>query len=150
MYKGFGAGLIAQVPYTVVLLGTFEFMEKTALQQNQQLKFNKNDDYPFAIKFIQRFGASTLSLVFAQSLLYPFDTIKRNLQLSGQIGHKKLEKETILGCFKQIKSEHGIKGLYQGFTLNLARTAPMTVAHFIVFQALRGISKPKVEGWNNI
>ena len=52
--------------------------------------FNKYDDYPFVMKFALRFGAATLSLVVAQTLLYPLDTAKRCMQLSGTKGHKAL------------------------------------------------------------
>jgi hypothetical protein len=79
MYKGYLPAVFSQVPYTVIMLGTFEYLESNTLKQNQDLRFNKNDEYPFAIKFVQRFGAATASLLIASSLLYPFDTIKRQI-----------------------------------------------------------------------
>lgn len=46
-----------------------------------------------------RFGASTLSLLLAQTLLYPFDTVKRCLQLNDSYAHKNLYNGSIINCF---------------------------------------------------
>ena len=41
--------------------------------------FNRFDDYSFSYKFLARFGAASGSLVFAQSLCYPLDLLKRRI-----------------------------------------------------------------------
>lgn len=69
--------LIVQVPYTILLYSCFELLDSTIFTAD--VRFNRDDDYLFIFKFLQRFGASTLSLLLAQTVLYPFDTVKRNL-----------------------------------------------------------------------
>jgi len=88
LYKGYSAALVSQVPYQIVLLSSFDYLERELMNTNKEVLFNKNDEYPFAIKFLQRFGAATLSLVAAQTLFYPLDTVKRCMQLSSSPGHK--------------------------------------------------------------
>lgn len=65
LFKGYQAAILTQVPYTVILLGTFEYLDSTIFSDNMQMRFNKFDDYSFAVKFLQRFGSSTLSLLIA-------------------------------------------------------------------------------------
>ena len=60
--------------------------------------YDKQDGIPFAGKYVMRFGAMTLSLLLAQVVLYPLDTIKRILQLNGSLGHKNLYSGGILSC----------------------------------------------------
>ena len=141
LYKGYSAALASQVPYTVITLGTFELLE-TSFEENHT-SFTKHDEYPFVIKFMVRLGASTLSIIVAQTLLYPFDTVKRCLQLNGSKGHKTLYKGGLLECMNTLSKTDGLKGLYAGFGLNLVRTVPLTALHLIVFNSFRSLSDPK-------
>jgi len=127
LYKGYNAAILTQVPYTVILFTTFEWLDKNVFGQNQMV-FNKFDDSPFVMKFLSRFGAPTLSLLLAQTILYPFDTVKRCLQLNGSMGHKSLYSGSIANCFATLYKNEGIaKGFYSGFSLNLARVFPISV-----------------------
>lgn len=134
--------MLSQIPYTIITLGTFEFLENEVLGINFNTRFNKNDDYPFIVKFMVRFGASTLSIIAANTILYPLDTIKRCLQLNGSKGHKTLYTGSIINCAQTIMVDKGIRGLYAGFGLNLLKTVPLTAIHLIIFNSLRVISKP--------
>jgi hypothetical protein len=116
------------VPYNVILISSFEFLNRNVFADNESIIFNKNDDHPFFIKLLMRFGASSLSLVLAQSLLYPLDTAKRCLQVNGSTGHKNIYSGSLLSCLINLYKEQGIvKGLYSGFSLNLLRCAPLTL-----------------------
>ena len=78
-YAGLPIALIAQVPYTTILMSSFEFTNR--LVEDKTLQFNRYDDYNFGYKFLQRFGASTLSVTLATAICYPLDTLKRMYQL---------------------------------------------------------------------
>lgn len=143
LFSGYRAAIISQVPYSVILMSSFEYFDNVVFSQNQEITFDKYDEYPFIIKFLQRFGASTLSLLIAQSVLYPFDTVKRCLQLNGSLGHKTLYTGSITNCFSTLYKDHGLKGLYGGFSVNLIRCLPLSMVHYMVFQSLKGISQPR-------
>mmetsp|Transcript_15060 Transcript_15060/g.23304 ORF Transcript_15060/g.23304 Transcript_15060/m.23304 type:complete len:132 (+) Transcript_15060:263-658(+) len=122
---GFSAALLAQVPYQLVMMSSFEALDSWITTSGaESITFNKNDEVPFIVKFGYRFGACTLSLLLAQTLLYPFDTVKRCLQLNGSRGHKLLYDGSLTGCFKTLMAQGGIKTLYQGFGVNLLKTGP--------------------------
>lgn len=112
----------------------------TKLIDQKEKTFNKHDDFLFIYKFLNRFGASTLSVLLASALCYPLDTIKRRMQLNGSIGHKNLYRDS-MHCFEKIRSEEGLRGLYSGYTLNLCRTIPMGLIYFICFQNLKFITE---------
>jgi len=75
VYAGLPVALMAQLPYTTILLSTYELCNRAI--EDEGLKFNRYDDYTFGYKFLQRFGASTLAVTLATSLCYPLDTLKR-------------------------------------------------------------------------
>uniref|UniRef100_A0A7S3CMY0 Uncharacterized protein n=1 Tax=Strombidium rassoulzadegani TaxID=1082188 RepID=A0A7S3CMY0_9SPIT len=129
--------MLSQVPYTALQLSLFESLSSLL---DKGYHFDRDDDVPFIIKFMSRFGAVTLSLLLSQSLLYPLDTIKRCLQLNGSKAHKNLYDGSILGTGRTIVQELGVKGLYQGFGANLLRCTPMAIIHFLVFYQFRTIS----------
>jgi len=65
LYKGYNSALIAQVPYSVITISTFEMLDSTIFSANEETRFNKHDDFPFIVKFLIRFGASTLAIAAA-------------------------------------------------------------------------------------
>ena len=92
------------MPYTVVLLSTFDFIENTVLPSFNSHTFNKHDDYLFIQKFFIRFGAATSSLLLAQAVCYPLDTAKRCLQMNGALAHKQLYDGSLLQCLRELRA----------------------------------------------
>ena len=99
---------------------------------------------PFIHKYAVRFGPSTAALILAQTLCYPFDTVKRRMQLNGSIGHKNLYRNDI-HCFQTMWREEGVRAFYGGFTANMARCVPQVMIQYIMFQAFRFMTRVKSE-----
>ena len=70
--------LFTQIPYTVSLLTSFEFVS-TYVTNDKQSSFNKHDEVSFLYKFLTRFGASSFSATIAAAITYPLDTIKKRM-----------------------------------------------------------------------
>ena len=102
LFQGYHAALLAQVPYTVVLLTSFDFADNFINSEFGDFAFHKFDDHYFMEKFFVRFGAATLSALLAQSLCYPLDTAKRCLQMNGALAHKKLYSGSLLNCLREL------------------------------------------------
>ncbi len=80
----------------------------------------------------------------AQAVCYPLDTVKRRMQLNGAPGYKNLYKNDI-HCLQKVLKDEGLRrGLYAGWSLNLAKNLPLTLLHYILFQNLRFISRKRV------
>merc|ERR1739848_532861 len=69
------------------------------------------------------FAAAQTAITFGAGATYPFDTIRRRLQMQSE---KPVEEHLYKGtmdCFTKISKEEGLaKGLYKGFVANIVRS----------------------------
>lgn len=137
-WVGLSYSLAAQVPHSALLLTSFALFD--AKLSNQQNRFDRFDDQRFAYKFLQRFGASTLSVTLATALCYPLDTMKRYKQLEGSKGYKSRGNSLTLARHLWL-NEGKYKGFYRGFSLAIAKSIPLAFIQFICYQNIRSYSK---------
>ncbi len=64
------------------------------------------------------------------------------MQVNGSLGFKNLYKSD-WHCLQTMAKKEGIRALYAGWTVNMAKCVPLTLVQFIMFQNLRFISKEK-------
>ena len=76
--------------------------------------------------------AGTIAGTIAQSTMYPGDTIKRQLQLSG-IDNTGKKIGGVFGAIQYIYTTRGLVGFYQGFAINLLKVIPEATIQFIVY-----------------
>ena len=122
MTVGYQAALAAQIPHSIILFSSFEYFNWALTDEDST--FTKYDDYTFAYKFLQRFGASTISITLATAVCYPFDTLKRRYQLEATPGHARRVNNLNLPRTMWL-SDGKIKGFYRGFSLAMARAIPL-------------------------
>jgi len=70
--------------------------------------------------------------IIAQSLMYPGDTIKRQLQINGLDGNKK-KYNNLHGCIKHIYKIYGIRGFYPAVGTNMIKSIPETSVQFFIY-----------------
>lgn len=120
-------------------MSSFEVCNR--LITNEMLDFNRYDDYSFVYKFMQRFGAATISVTLATAVCYPLDTLKRMYQLEGTMGHSERNSKSIPMARYMWLTDGKIKGFYRGFSVAMAKAVPLAFVQFICFQNLRVISR---------
>lgn len=101
-YKGFSLNFICSVTYYTTLLSTFKINNNN----NKLAELNG-----FYNKFIYYFGPSVIGSIIASAISYPFDTVKRQIQVNGSLGFNKLYF-SILHCFK-MNYDSGIQSFYK-------------------------------------
>ena len=112
------------MPYTVILMSSFEFSHR--LLQDESVKFNRYDDYLFVYKFLQRFGAATISVTLATALCYPLDTLKRMYQLEGSVGHAARPGSAVsMPKYMLLSDQRLDRGFYRGFSVAMAKAIPL-------------------------
>lgn len=81
-------------------------------------------------------AAAGMSYNFA---FYPADTIKSKMQteIAGKLGSSSAARETFMSVGKELYRTHGIRGLYRGCGLTVARSAPSSALIFTIYEALR-------------
>jgi len=113
LYAGFGVSVVGIVGYRGLQLGTFD----TITGMNP---YKKDKGVMGALT---TFGAAQLAITIGAGATYPFDTVRRRLQMQSE---KPVEEHLYKGtgdCFKKVASEEGlVKGLYKGFAANVLRS----------------------------
>jgi len=113
LYAGFGVSLMGIIPYRGFQLGAFD----TICGLNPY----KND--VGVLGALSTFGAAQTAITLGAGISYPFDTVRRRLQMQAE---KPVEEHLYKGtadCLKKIAAEEGVAvGLYKGFVANIFRS----------------------------
>merc|ERR1712217_128513 len=113
LYTGFGVSVIGIVGYRGLQLGCFDTI--TGLNP-----WKKDKGFMGAIS---TFGAAQTAITIGAGATYPFDPVRRRLQMQSE---KPVEEHLYKGtmhCFKKIAAEEGMMaGLYKGFLANVVRS----------------------------
>merc|ERR1719230_1671402 len=113
LWTGFGVSVVGIVGYRGLQLGTFDTIAGV-----NPYKSDKG-----LIGAVSTFVAAQTAITIGAGATYPFDTVRRRLQMQSE---KPVEEHLYKGtmdCFKKIASEEGLaKGLYKGFLANVVRS----------------------------
>jgi len=92
---------------------------------------------------ITRLLCGSTAGVIAQSLMYPGDTLRRQMQTSG-IGGEQRTYNSTWDCAKSIVQREGVKGLYRGLWANTIKAVPNAGIQFVLFDIFKNVMVPKV------
>merc|ERR1712226_251126 len=110
LYTGFGVSVVGIVGYRGLQLGCFDTI--TGLNPDKGI-----------LGAFSTFVAAQTAITIGAGATYPFDTVRRRLQMQSE---KPVEQHLYKGtadCFKKIAAEEGLaKGLYKGFVANIVRS----------------------------
>jgi len=113
LYTGFGVSVVGIVGYRGLQLGCFDTI--TGLNPYKKDKG--------ILGAASTFAAAQTAITIGAGATYPFDTVRRRLQMQSE---KPVEEHLYKGtgdCFKKIAAEEGMaKGLYKGFLANIVRS----------------------------
>ena len=76
-------------------------------------------------------GMGAMSGLWAQTICYPLDTVRRRMQLKGKTYNSTLD------AFKTIIRDEGAKGLYRGMVPNALKIVPNNAIRFMTYNALK-------------
>merc|ERR1712160_84841 len=113
LYTGFGVSVVGIVGYRGLKLGCFDTI--TGINP-----WKKDKGLMGAVT---TFAAAQTAITIGAGATYPFDTVRRRLQMQSE---KPPEEHIYKGtkhCFTKIAAEEGMaKGLYKGFVANIIRS----------------------------
>lgn len=117
LYTGFLPAILSAPIYVGFSLANYQYL--------------KNKDHTL---LSNSFIAGGIAGVTSQTLTYPGDTIKKQLQINGM-------KDTKYGglseCIRYIYKTQGIKGFYRGFWINTLKAAPEIGLKFMVYEFVK-------------
>jgi len=111
-YKGFSVNILGSVLYYSTLLISLKLQKPPVTNENKGFLGN----------YSSYFRPSIISGILASFVSYPFDTVKRIMQVNGAFGYHKLYF-SIPHVYKQIIKE-GVKGFYRGFPIHAIKNIP--------------------------
>merc|ERR1711982_245401 len=113
LYTGFGVSVVGIVGYRGLQLGTFDTI--TGLNP-----WKKDKGIMGAVS---TFAAAQTAITFGSGATYPFDTVRRRLQMQSEKPPEEHLYKGTMHCFKTIAAEEGMAaGLYKGFLANVVRS----------------------------
>ena len=112
MYAGFGVSVVGIVAYRGPYFGVFDTLKA--------LNPYGKDTGP--IGFASKFAVAQFSAIVAGFISYPFDTVRRRLQMQAEKPPEQHLYSGTADCAVKIVKEEGIGAMFKGFGANVLRT----------------------------
>lgn len=112
LYNGFGVSVMGIIPYRGVYFGLYD----TGAARNPW----KNDQGPMGVA--SKFAIAQLTAISAGYASYPFDTVRRRLQMQSEKPREQWQYQGPLDCLRKIVREEGTAALFKGAGANVLRT----------------------------
>jgi len=112
LYNGFGISVAGIIPYRGVYFGLYD----SAKEMNPYKKDTG------IMGWISKFGIAQGVAISAGYASYPFDTIRRRLQMQSEKPKEEWTYKGTTDCFKQIVKNEGPAALFKGAGANALRT----------------------------
>ena len=122
LYRGSLISAIGMVPFQGLNFLTYHYLDEHYNTEKNNLK-----------SLLFGSWAGIVSVTFT----YPFDTIKRRLQLSGEMGNP--QYRGIFHCSQYIVNNFGIRGLYRGLLPTYTKIFPANGLYFFIIENLKNL-----------
>ena len=113
LYNGIGVSITGIIPYRGVYFGLFD----TLSGYNPYQK-----DENAILRAASKFGCAQFSAISAGYASYPFDTVRRRLQMQSEKPREEWVYSGTMDCFKKIMQDEGTSALFKGAGANALRT----------------------------
>jgi len=112
MYAGFGVSVVGIVAYRGPYFGVFDTLK--------ELNPWKKDTG--AVGLLSKFAIAQTTAIIAGFISYPFDTVRRRLQMQAEKPKEQWLYSGTLDCAVKIVKDEGIGAMFKGFGANVLRT----------------------------
>lgn len=113
VYNGIGVSILGIMPYRGVYFGLFD-----TLSGYNPYEMSESNVTRAASKFL----CAQISSISAGYASYPFDTVRRRLQMQSEKAREEWVYEGTGDCFRKIMAEEGTTALFKGAGANALRT----------------------------
>merc|ERR1711933_134016 len=113
LYNGIGVSIVGIIPYRGVYFGLFDTLSGYNPYQKSENNF---------VRALSKFGCAQFSAIAAGYASYPFDTVRRRLQMQSEKPESEWVYKGTPDCFGKIVKEEGTSALFKGAGANALRT----------------------------
>jgi solute carrier family 25 (adenine nucleotide translocator) protein 4/5/6/31 len=112
LYNGFGVSVTGIIPYRGVYFGLYD-----SLREKNPYKNNKG-----VMGVLSKFAIAQTVAIAAGYASYPFDTVRRRLQMQSEKPKADWVYANTIDCFKKISKDEGTSAFFKGAGANALRT----------------------------
>lgn len=112
LYNGFGVSVMGIIPYRGVYFGMFDSLAGINPYRKEK----------GLVGLGSKFAIAQVTAITAGYASYPFDTIRRRLQMQSEKPKEEWLYKGTVDCFNKIAKEEGIPALFKGAGANALRT----------------------------
>jgi solute carrier family 25 (adenine nucleotide translocator) protein 4/5/6/31 len=112
LYNGFGVSVVGIIPYRGVYFGMFDSLAGV----------NPYQDRHGIVGLASKFAIAQFTAITAGYASYPFDTVRRRLQMQSELPRSEWAYKGTADCFSKILKEEGTSAFYKGAGSNVLRT----------------------------
>ena len=113
LYNGIGVSVVGIIPYRGVYFGLFD----TLTGYNPYQKSENG-----ALRAVSKFACAQFSAISAGYASYPYDTVRRRLQMQSEKPKEDWVYKGTADCFGKIMKDEGVSALFKGAGANALRT----------------------------
>merc|ERR1712196_765035 len=128
MGNGFGVSVVGIVPFR----GTYFGVNDTLVSINPYRR-DKG-----LVGIASKFACAQTAALCAAYASYPFDTVRRRLQMQSEKPQEEWVYKGTMDCFAKISSEEGVGALFKGAGANALRTLGSALV-LVMYGELKGI-----------
>lgn len=112
LYNGFGVSVVGIVPFRGTYFGVNDTLNgKNPWQKERSFR-----------GIASKFGCAQTAAICAAYVSYPFDTVRRRLQMQSEKPQSEWKYKGTMNCFNKIVAEEGPAALFKGAGANALRT----------------------------
>lgn len=133
LYNGVGVSVVGIIPYRGVYFGLFD----TLSGYNPYQK-----DENGLLRAASKFACAQTSAITAGYASYPFDTVRRRLQMQSEKPKEEWVYSGTADCFSKIVKDEGVSALFKGAGANALRTVGAAMV-LVLYSEITAAFAPK-------
>merc|ERR1711939_1222233 len=132
LYNGFGVSVIGIIPYRGVYFGLYD-----SLREKNPFKNELG-----VLGILSKFAVAQFTAIAAGYASYPFDTVRRRLQMQSEKPKEEWTYSGTLHCFGKVMKDEGLTAFFKGAGANALRTvgSAMVLVLYDQFQSMLGMT----------
>jgi hypothetical protein len=127
IYKGLSASCLYGAPYVGFNM---------SLNEGAKQVLSRGDSD--SLHTGHRLLAGSFAATAAQTIVFPFDTLRRRLQANGEGGTAR-QYRGMLDCAAQTLAKEGVRGFYHGVWANAVRMVPTGAIQHVAYGYFKGL-----------
>ncbi|KAL6077206.1 ADP/ATP translocase [Balamuthia mandrillaris] len=128
LYNGFGVSVAGIIPYRGVYFGLYD-----SLREKNPWKTDLG-----VLGIVSKFAVAQTTAIAAGYASYPFDTVRRRLQMQSEKPKEAWIYKGTADCFGKILKEEGVRALFKGAGANALRTVGSALV-LVFYDQLQGM-----------